>query len=114
MVLVDFKWNLTKKKRRDEKVKYLVFGEFCGENVDKVTEIAQKLREARKKNPEKYPEILFPSHSMIGDYKVFTVVEATKEQMINLRLPYGPLMKFKYVPIVKATEMTEAAQKIRE
>jgi len=95
-------------------MKYLVFWEFKAEDGPKVTETAQKLREAMKKNPEKYPKVLFPSHLMIGERKGFYVIEGTPEQMMKTVLFYGATMKFKFTPIVKSSEMAEAAQRMRD
>ena len=91
-------------------MKYIVFWEFKPEDGMKVSEIAQKLREAMKKNPEKYPKLLFPSHLMVGERKGFYVIEANAEQMMNTILFYRQTMKFKFVPIVKSSEMVKAAQ----
>ncbi len=91
-------------------MKYIVFWEFKPEDGMKVSEIAQKLREAMKKTPEKYPKLLFPSHLMVGERKGFYIIEATAEQMMNTTLFYMQTMKFKFVPIVKSSEMVKAAQ----
>jgi hypothetical protein len=50
---------------------------------------------------------------MVGERKGFYVVESTAEQMMNTVLFYEGSMKFKYVPIVKASEMAKAAQQMR-
>jgi hypothetical protein len=94
-------------------MKYIVFWEFDQEDGPKVTETASKLRKAMKKDPDKYSKILFPSHLMVGERKGFYVVESTAQQMMNTVLFYRGSMKFKYVPIVKASEMAEAAQQMR-
>lgn len=94
-------------------MKYIVFWEFGTEDGLKVTEIAQKLRKAMKKEPDKYSKILFPSHLMVGERKGFYIVESTAKQMMNTVLFYEGTMRFKYVPIVKASEMAEAAQQMR-
>ena len=93
-------------------MKYIAFWEFKPEDGMKVSEIAQKLRKAMKKHPEKYPKLLFPSHLMVGERKGFYVIEATAEQMMNTSLFYRQAMKFKFVPIVKSSEMVAAAQKM--
>ena len=96
---------------RIRRMKYIVYWKSQGEGR-KLSETAQKLREDMKKNPEKYCKILFPSHLMVGERKGFYVVEATADQMMNTALFYGPLMDFKFVPIVKSTEMVTAAQRM--
>ncbi len=92
-------------------MKYIVYWESQGEGRQ-LSETAQKLREDMKKNPDKYCQILFPSHLMVGERKGFYIVEATPDQMMNTALFYGPLLKLKFVPIVKSSEMAAAAQRM--
>ena len=49
---------------------------------------------------------------MIGQRKGFYIVESTHEQMMNTVLFYRGSMRFKYVPIVKTSEMAAAAQQM--
>jgi len=67
-------------------MKYVVFWEFCPEDFDKVIEKYRKYIEEVGKFPDKYPEVLFPSHSMAGETKGFQVVEATSNQMTNANI----------------------------
>ena len=95
-------------------MKYIVFWEFGPDDGPKVSEIAQKLRKAMKKDPDKYSKVLFPSHLTIGQRKGFYIVESTHEQMMNTVLFYRGSMRFKYVPIVKTSEMAAAAQQMSD
>ena len=97
-----------------KKMKYIVYWEFKPEDGMKVSEIAQKLREDMKKHPDKYPKLLFPSHLMVGERRGFYVIEASAEQMMNATLFYRQTMKFKFVPIVKSSEMVAAAQRMEQ
>ena len=92
-------------------MKYIVYWESLGTGSE-ISEVAQKLRGDMKKNPDKYCQILFPSHLMVGERKGFYVVEATADQMMHTALFYGPLMNFKFVPIVKYSDMVAAAQRM--
>ena len=88
-------------------MKYIVFWEFCPEDFDKVIEKYRKHTEEVEKFPDKYPEVLFPSHSMAGETKGFQVVEATSNQMTNAVLAWRPLLNLKYVPIFEVTKVVE-------
>jgi len=47
-------------------MKYAVFWEFCPSDFDKAVGKFRKYVEEVEKSPDKYPEVLFPSHSMAG------------------------------------------------
>jgi len=47
-------------------MKYVVFWEFCPSDFDKAVGKFRKYVEEVEKSPDKYPEVLFPSHSMAG------------------------------------------------
>jgi hypothetical protein len=97
-------------------MKYLVFAEYKPEDIDKIIEKFKQLREERKKTPEKYGITLFPTHRMGGALtgKSFTVVEATEEQIMNITLLYGPVVKFEYVPIFESDKVNELYQKMKK
>lgn len=95
-------------------MKYIAFWEFCPEDLDKVIEKYNALLEGREKAPEKYAETLFPPHSMGGENKGFTIVEATPEQMTNTILHYMPVMKLKYVPILESRKIIETRMKMKK
>jgi len=80
-------------------MKYIVFSETSADY--KEIPKRKQIMEERKKNPEKYPKILFPLHRMGGGPtgKSFAVVEATEEQIMNAALLWGPLVKLEWVPI---------------
>ena len=88
-------------------MKYLVFWEFCPEDLDRVIEKSVKHAEVTKKNPGKYPEYILPPHSISGQMKGFTVVEATPEQMVNGVLYWHPELKLKYMPIIESAKFME-------
>ena len=89
-------------------MKYIVFWEFCPEDIDKAVEKFIEFNTVeRKKHPDKYPKIIFPTHSMAGETKGFEVVEATSEQIVNHILPWMGLVTFKFVPILEAEKIGE-------
>ena len=56
-----------------------------------------------RQNEKKYGKVLFPAH-MVGNLKGFTIVECTKEQLIN-RLTLTPWLEYEIVPIISTDEM---------
>lgn len=88
-------------------MKYIAFWEFCPEDFDKVVDKYLKMREDREKNPDKYPEVLFPSHSTAGKTEGLQVVEATADQIMDAVLYWRPLLKLKYVPLIESAKIVE-------
>ena len=88
-------------------MKYIAFWEFKPEDLDKVMELNKQREENRKKFPDKYSKVLFPSHGMSGETKGFTIVDTTPEKIINAILFFMPVMKLKYVPILESAKIME-------
>ena len=98
----------TKKERRGEEMKYIVFWEMCPEDFDKVIPKFQEVMEEREKGTDKFPKALSPNYSLGGQWKGFMLYEdATPEQLMNVVLHYQPLVKFKFIPILEAAKMIE-------
>jgi hypothetical protein len=95
-------------------VKYIAFWEHCPEDFDKVIERRKQLREDVEKHPEKYTKTLFPSHTMGGEAKGFTIIEGTPEQLTSLALNWMPLIKLKFVPIIKSAKVIEQYQETKK
>jgi hypothetical protein len=89
-------------------MKYIVFWEFCPEDFDKVLEKYQAFGKEVEKHPDKYPKVIFPSHSMAGETKGFEVVEATEEQMMDDISFWVGFLKLKFVPILEAAKTVES------
>jgi len=89
-------------------VKYIVFWEFCPEDIDKVIEQFVAFGKGVEKHPDKYPEILFHSHGMAGETKGFEVVEATSEQITDDVLYWVGSLTLKFVPIFEAAKVVES------
>ena len=95
-------------------VKYIIFWEYCPEDVEKVIAKSLKSQEAVKKNPEKYSKTLFPPHHM-GYCKGFTIVDvADPQQMTNSHTYWFPEMKLKYVPITSNEDMLTSYQELQK
>jgi hypothetical protein len=88
-------------------MKYICFWEFKPEDFDKMIEKYKQAMEDREKVPDKFPKILFGPYSLGGEWKGFTVYDATPEQMTNLALHYMPEEKLKFVPIVDSKKAIE-------
>jgi hypothetical protein len=56
-----------------------------------------------REDKEKYGKVLFPAH-MVGNLKGFTIVECSKEQLIN-RLTLTPWIEYEVFPIIPSGEM---------
>ena len=80
-------------------MKCICFWEFEPEDFDKMVEKYKQAMEDREKFPDKFPTILFGPYSLGGEWKGFTVYDATPEQMTNLALHYMPEEKLKFIPI---------------
>ena len=70
-----------------------------------------KVQQESEKNPGKYPEYIFPAHSIGGQTKGFSVVEATPEQTVNGILYWHPELKLKYMPIYETAKIMEQYMK---
>jgi hypothetical protein len=61
-----------------------------------------------EKHPDKYPRIIFSSHSMAGETKGFEIVEATSEQMTDAIIFWKGLLTLKFVPILESAKIVES------
>ncbi len=89
-------------------MKYILLWEFCPEDFDKAVEKHQAYGKDREKHPDKYAEVLFPSHWMAGETKGFEVVEATSEQIKNEMLFWIKILTVKFVPILEPAKVIES------
>lgn len=104
-----------RKTRRGEELKYILFWEFCPEDFDKVIEKFKQAMAEREKGTEKFPKILFPPHSLGGEWNGVAVLEnVTPEQLTNLMIHYEPETTFKFVPLLELTALIETYQKMKK
>jgi hypothetical protein len=92
-------------------LKYIVFWEFCPEDMGKVIEKSVKAQKEAEKNPGKLPEYIMPPYSIGGQTKGFSVVEAEPEQIVNGVLFWHPELKLKYMPIIESGKFIEKYMK---
>ena len=96
-------------------MKYICFWEFKPEDFDKIIEKYKQAMKDREKFPEKFPKILFPPHSLGGEWKGFTIYETdTPEPLLNLVLHYSPEEKMKFVPILESVKALELYLKMKK
>ena len=96
-------------------MKFIAFWEFKPEDMDKVIEKYKQAMAEREKGSEKFPKILFPPHSMGGEWKGFTIYEdATPEQLTNVALFFAPEEKAKFVPIFDSAKAIELFMKMKK
>ena len=89
-------------------MKYIVFWEFCPEDFDKVIERYLAFGKEVEKHPDKYPKVIFSSHSMAGETKGFEVVEATSEQMTDDINFWMGFLTLKFVPILESAKTVKS------
>ena len=94
-------------------MKYIVFWEFCPEDLDKVMQKSVKAQKEAVENPDKYSKYLLPPHSIGAQSKGFSVVEGTPEQIVNGVLFWSPEMKLKYMPIIESAKFIEQYMKTK-
>ena len=88
-------------------MKYAVFSEYNPIYRDKIMERAEEWQKDREKNPDKYPTQIFESHNLGGGTKGIGIVEATYEQLMNLRHIWMPYNTFEFVPLYKSSKLAE-------
>ena len=94
-------------------MKCIVYWEFCPEDVDKVVAKNIKSQEIRVKEPNRFPEYLFPPQ-YTGQCKGFSIVETTQEQFNNGQIFYFPEMTLKFVPIDDVSKWIELYMKSKQ
>ena len=92
-------------------MKYIMYWEFCPEDMDKVIKKAVEYRQLSEKNPEKYPKSLFPPHSLGGQTKGIAILDGTEEQCRKLIMHYMPEEKVKFVPLFDTAPFIEEYMK---
>ena len=96
-------------------MKFIAFFEFRPEDFDKAIELNNTFVEKKKKEPEKYPKLIFGPYILGGEFKGFAVDEVSDPQKItNEILHYMPTVKFRFVPLLDGYEAVELYQKMKE
>jgi hypothetical protein len=92
-------------------MKHLAIYEFNPVDWKKIIERAKIAQAERKEGTDKYPEFVFPPHSMIGANKGFTVYEGSEEQLANVANHWIGLVKYKFIPIIESYKEIELYEK---
>jgi hypothetical protein len=94
----------TRKKRSDEKVKFIWHWEFKWEELVKGYDVAEKVYKAMRENPDQFPKML-TNTCFTGREKGFRLIEAeNEEQLMNLVLAFSPTEKWKLEPYLEFGE----------
>lgn len=80
-------------------MKYAIFTSYDPKDRDKVVERGTQNQEYTAKNPDKMPTIIFPGHNMAGGAGGLSIVEATSEQIMELRYRWMPYISIDVVPL---------------
>ena len=94
-------------------MRYVVFWEFCPEDIDKVLAKNMLMAEIMQKEPEKLGEFLFPPQNT-GYCKGFSITEATPDQVRNNNVFWFPELKMKFVPCDDVSNWIEAYMKTKK
>ena len=94
-------------------MKYMLFWEFCPEDLDKVIPLFQKMGELR--GTKGYPKALTTVYSFVGQTSGFVLYEVDDPQeMTNLYFHYHPLLKMKWKPIEEAANVVATYIKLKK
>ena len=94
-------------------MKYMMFWEFCPEDLDKIIPLFQKMEEIR--GTKGYPKAIMPVHTFVGQTSGFSLYEVDDTQeMTNLYFHYHPLLKMKWKPIEEATNTIATYMKLKK
>jgi len=94
-------------------MRYIVFWEFCPEDMDKVIEKTKLQLEISQKEPERFGKQLF-SPQVTGYCKGFSISESTPEQVRNGTVFWFPEMRMKFVPCDDVSNWVELYMKTKK
>jgi len=84
-------------------MKYILFWEFCPEDMDKVIPLFQKMGELR--GTKGYPTAITPTYTIQGTTSGFTLYEVGDQAEIsNFYFHYHPILKQNWKPIEESSE----------
>ncbi len=94
-------------------MKYILFWEFCPEDLDKIIPLFQKMGELR--GTKGYAKLLTPVYTFAGQTSGFVLYEVDDPQeMTNLYFHYHPLLKMKWKPIEETTNTVATYMKLKK
>lgn len=87
-------------------MRYIAYWTMNPEDMDAVIKKFQEAIQDREKGSKQFPPMLFESHTLAGEWKGFILYEdATPEQLANVVFHYSPVMRFKFLPILKSADV---------
>jgi RimJ/RimL family protein N-acetyltransferase len=104
---------LSREKRGRDKMKYLVLLGFVERDMMKIGKKLQQYEEAKKKEPDKYPDVPFPAHIMYKEVKGFSVWEGTDAQVARKVAFLLPEIQCTLIPIVDGREFLKLYMEIK-
>ena len=94
-------------------MKYMMFWEFCPEDLDKIVPLFEKMGKLR--GTKGYPKAIIPVYTFTGQTSGFSIYEVDDPQeMTNLYFHYHPLLKMKWKPIEEATNTVATYVKLKK
>lgn len=84
-------------------MKYIQFWDDSPERLSNSIKKIEKVNGLSRERSEKFPKILFGPYTMLSEnqYKGFTIIEATPEQLEYDRAFFAPEGKMRNVPIIE-------------
>jgi len=95
-------------------MKYLAVLDFVEKDVAKVAKKSQEYYEAKKKNPDKYPNVLFDPHVMYKGRKGFAVWEGDEDQLARKVTFMLPEVEYTLIPIISAGKFIETYMEVKK
>jgi len=95
-------------------MKYLVLLDFVEKDMMKIAKKLQQYEEAKKKEPDKYPDVPFPAHVMYKELKGFSVWEGTESQVAHKVAFLLPEIQCTLIPIVDGREFLKLYMEIKK
>ena len=84
-------------------MKYILYWEFCPEDMDKIIPLFQKMGELR--GTEGYPKGITPTYTIQGTTSGFTLYDVgDQSEITNFYFHYHPILKMKWKPIEESSE----------
>jgi hypothetical protein len=99
-----------RRKRGDEKMKYIGVWEMKSKDMDANIKKYQELLAAREKGSDKFPtKPLSDNYVFTGQYKGFILYDddTTEEQLVNVSIHFKDTMKWTFKPISAASKTIE-------
>jgi len=83
-------------------MRFIVFWEYNPDDLEKVIKRLKEFEKEIKKNPKKYPKIVFGPYLFGGESKGISVCDIEgDEQPVNYHLFFQAELKMSFVPIVE-------------